>query len=144
MLVNNFEQKFTSEFQKVLKDTPISFEPSCNWYKNALQALSFGSLLSLGVSGTEFTEILHALGERKLSCYHFAILSNNLESRSARDLNLVLEDYARDITEACDYSTKWNEQTTPLREELLQVLLAEEAQKNQGEGRNGKLKPIKN
>lgn len=130
----NIEEKFNSEFQKVLNNIMISFVPDNVWYERTLLALAFASPISLGISGTTFLELLDAHGKKELSCYNFAILSNNLEARSARDLGLVLDEYVRFMSKCAEHTDEWNKQTENLRETLMQKLLGEEFQKNNKPG----------
>lgn len=142
MLVQGFEQQFNAAFQKALSESSIGFTPSETWYERALLALGFASPLSLGIAGNSFLEILNAHGERKLNCLQFAILSNNLELRTPRDLGLLMSEYAKFMIEVGDYSEKWNEQTGKIREAVMQVELALAAEKVKKE--TGKVRKLEN
>lgn len=135
----NIAQRFNEEFQKELMAREFDVDLPCDWKAAARDALSYASPLSLGVNALEFKSISDAVDisiDKKLTLFQFAILSNNLEARTAKELQMFLPGYIDLILMAGEFSKKWNEVTKDLREEVTKRITTDEQMKAAAAGEN--------
>jgi hypothetical protein len=126
--VNIIAQKFETEYQAALKAEKFPRDlVSDNWLSNAGKALRFASPLSLGIQPEEMVELIE-LPDDEINLYQFAILSNNLESRTASEMNMTSDEYCEMITEAGQLSKEWNNITKAMRDTILAKLQGEQAE----------------
>lgn len=112
-------------FQEKLRNNLIDFECPYAIKSKFLSSLHYASTITLGISGEEYKELLEKLtSSSTLSCYQYAICSNNLEMRTPSDLSLDLNQYADLMVEVGVYSAKWKEQTSLFQEEVMQEMNA--------------------
>lgn len=118
----NIAEQFDKKFKEKLTNTVIDFNPTEEWREQAQEALRFASPMSLGINAEDFEDLVKTVTSQ-LNCYQFALLSNNLESRSANDLEYNdLNKYAKFMKLAGSYQIKWVEQTNSMRDEILKTL----------------------
>jgi hypothetical protein len=124
---NIIAQKFETEYQAALKEEKFPRElVTYSWITNALAALRFASPLSLGLQPDEMVELINLRSNKEINLYQFAILSNNLESRTAHELNMTADEYCEMIIEAGQLSKEWNNITKAMRDGIVARLQAEQ------------------
>lgn len=128
----NVARELEERYFKKLKETKIGFQPSCNWFGAAEDALQFASPISLGIPPSDLQELIGKLDkqERDLTYFQFAVLSNNLEARTPKELNLNLDEYAKLMLDAHGASTTWNQDTLQLKEDAKNEFIAENQTKD--------------
>jgi hypothetical protein len=139
----NPEQQYNDRFQKKLeeKDFPVD-QLSRKWKLNAAFALRFTSVLGMGVNPEDFKKLANIQSTDKLSLYHFACLSNNLQRTTPEQLGgMDLDEYVELMEESDRYVKIWQELTTPLRDELDKEFSEEMQQKVAASLKNGQ-KPM--
>lgn len=143
----NFPNRFNEEFQKELesKPFPVSHIPT-KWCAYAFAALELASPMSLGINADKFKEFAALFSNsnstiKELTLYQFAILSNNLETRTPRELFLTMMDYCDLMYEASKLSILWNSLTKDLREEVTARL--QEEMKMKGVAEKQLFRPVK-
>jgi hypothetical protein len=126
--VNVIAQKFETEYQAALKAEkfPVQLITS-DWMNDAVSALRFASPLSLGVQPDEMVQLFQ-LKHKEINLYQFAILSNNLESRTASEMNMTSDEYCEMVTTAGQLSKEWNNITKAMRDGILARLQAEQTE----------------
>lgn len=144
----SFPQRFNDEFQKELSAREMPDVPS-HWIEKALDALVFASPMSLGVSAQDFNRLASLVpcsSDKRISLYDFALLSNNLEARTARELQMPLSEYTNLMLDVADESTRWNNITKDLRDEVTervkQQIEMQSASENGAASAGSILKPV--
>jgi hypothetical protein len=139
----NAQLLFNERFEKKLKETPFPVEHlSDSWCFNALAALKFASILSLGINPEDWMKLLAAFDEcqsrmvRSIDLHQFAILSNNLQARTPDDLGMRLLGYGDLMAEADKYVAIWQELSNKLRDEA-ENEIATELQMKEASAGNG-------
>ena len=139
----NVAQELGKRFQEALGNILFPGDKiSDKWFETALSALQHTSPVGLGCSIPEM-ELLLRTDKENLSMLQFAMLSNNAESRSMKDLNMVFSSYAEFLLETDRLSKYWNEQTQSLRKKIEQDLVNEMATKEKLDQAANVLKPVK-
>ncbi len=121
----NFEQRFNLEFAEALSNVVISFQPNAEWQKYSKIGLEFASPMGLGIENEDFEKIAEAK-PTSMNCYQFALLNNNLEARSARELGLDLKAYSKLMKLSGVYQKNWKVQTEGMREAIVDMIKAEQ------------------
>lgn len=131
-MVNTMASKFETEYTKALKEEyfPKEFIEAF-WLHDALKALEFASPLSLGIMPAEMVEIFSIRPSQPINLYQFAILSNNLETRTMKEMKMTAVEYCEMITMAGKMSKKWNEIVKAIRDSLMQRIQEEQTELNQ-------------
>lgn len=114
--MKNFDQRFNELLQERLKD---NFMPEdqidFSLMEMAVNVLDFASPIMLGIPAEEYRDLkglLPALGNHEkpaISLYQYAILSNNLERRTPKELDIYMDFYIEIIMKLNTGSDKWNE-----------------------------------
>jgi hypothetical protein len=131
----NIIEKMNAAFTDELITRPFPVERlSPTWIMEALKALSIASPYSMGISAQEMRK-LHALSQSDLAVppityFQFAMLSNNLEQRSAWELGLDMEYYLDLMDEAATHVDFFREQHALIKKEVELRVANEEAGKN--------------
>ncbi len=143
----NIPQRFNEVFAQELAKRTMLVIPY-EWIEKAIEALSFASPLTLGVSPEEFSRlarIVPCAADEFITLYDFANLSNNLEARTPKDLGLSLPDYSMLMEIVGVQSKRWNDITKGLRDEVNKNVAEEFQMKEAAEkGASGTevLKPV--
>lgn len=106
-----FNKLFNDHYAVLLKRNV--FEPISpkfrEWRKLALKALRFSSTFVTGYAHEDFNDILAAAkGLRPFTMHAFSAVSNNLDSRSAKDLGISLERYGAILKVSHELIGQWN------------------------------------
>lgn len=110
-----------AEYQKELDSTMVSFPVGKEWINAALNALKFSSPISMGVSSPEIRTYVEKLKNGgDLTMYEFAVLNNNILSRTPNDLNLSMNIYLDVMDMVFEYTKTWNEESELMRNGILQ------------------------
>lgn len=130
----DFQKEFNSALKNRLMGIYIRFTLNQKWKEGAELALRNVSLPTMQIQPDEFQEMLKQLRAGRINCYYYAILSNNIENQSAKDLGFSissLEVYGDLMQTVKIQAQKWNEQTEPIRKEIYDETFkqAEENQK---------------
>jgi len=129
-------------FQQLLEENDFPIDNlSDKWKFYSVLALNFVSVLGLGVAPSYLEALMFFELHKTLSLGQFAILSNNLQARSAKDLAIELPEYVGLMKEADQHVGTWTDLVAPLREKLDKELLDEEEvrRKQVGDGLKNKL-----
>jgi hypothetical protein len=121
---------------------------SMQWRMKAYKALEFASPHSLGVSGKVFMDlVLRNPGDFNyhLSFFEFATLSNNLEMRSARDLDFGddLKAYAELMLECMEHVEYYQPIVEEMKKKAQEKVAKEHEMKKTAAGDRGGLSPVK-
>jgi hypothetical protein len=138
-------QRFNEEFQKALEAKQFPAEKlSLTWWNWAFSALLFTSIIKLGINPEDWMNLIEARTQRKLTLYQFALLSNNLQERTPKELQVDILEYADIMAEADRYVKIWQEQSNSLREEVTKKVQEEQQMKEAAANGVGNiLKPVK-
>lgn len=128
----NVVQEIQNEFTEQLIKRPFPVHNlSQDWREAAYKALEYASPFSLQVSAEEFKKLIYleptAMEGYALSLFQFAVLSNNLESRSARDLDLDIFKYSDLMIEAMKNVEWYQKHVEELRKECEKKIADEHA-----------------
>lgn len=129
-------ERLQTEFTKLLVETPFPVEKvSSRWINTALKALTHSSPATSGVSHKDFVALAQ-LDSRKLqlSFNQFATLSNNLETKSAAQLQISIEDYCELMLESAEHIEFYSEQVALMRSQVEQQLAAEGLEEKKSRG----------
>lgn len=134
----NVIQKFNERKQKALQNTKMPAQHiKDSWFAAAINALSLTSPMTLGISPSEFAR-LHGKTKDTLSLMDFAVLSNNLESKSAKDLGLEMPHYLQLLKDGENAVAQWQTISSDLDEAIKQQLAQEAiAEKDKAAGAIG-------
>lgn len=122
----NVVQKFQEARQMAMQTQPMPTDKITNrWFNKAIKALYFASPIGLGLTPTEFQKFTE-IGRQDLTLMQFAILSNNLESKSANDLQMDLQEYCKLLKDGEAAVKQW-EASMVIVEENIKQRLAQEA-----------------
>lgn len=135
------------EFEALLMSTYMPKEQiSDQWKCYANLALEFASLRLLGINIKQFTHLKNLTKQYctreedpEISLFDFALLSNNLESRSAHDLHVDLDMFIEVMTEAHALVDTWSALQEPLKE-IINARVIEEKEKDYRARNKGKNK----
>lgn len=130
---NNVIQQYNERKQKALQIHIMPTEKiTQSWFETAKAALWLTSPIALGITPTDL-ERLFQTPRHRLSLMDFAVLSNNLESKSAKDLKLNMEDYLHTLVEGETAVKHWQSIVAEIDENIKQQL-AQEALKIKQDG----------
>ncbi|MGE9312877.1 hypothetical protein ACLOAU_14610 [Niabella sp. CJ426] len=139
----NVAQELSKRFQEALSKIMFPGEKiSDGWFERAVSALNHASPVSLGCSISEM-ELLLRTDKNNLSMLQFAMLSNNAESRSMKDLNMVFSSYSEFLLETDRLSKLWNEETSSLRKKIETDLINEMSTKQKLEDNKSTMKSVR-
>ena len=142
----NVAQELSKRFQAALGQMKYPSEKlTDSWFDAAHFALRQASPLSLGCSSREFQDLYNAEKE-DLTMLQFAMLSNNIESKSLKDMEVYTCTDAQYFELQCkteELSKYWNEQTQELRKKIEKDLVNEMATKEKLDQAANVLKPVK-
>ncbi len=120
---------------------------SVNWRHKSKLALFFASPHSLGVSADVFMNLVKkdpSGDDYSLTFFEFAVLSNNLEMRSAFDLQHTnLTNYAALMVESMEYVKSYNDEVEKIRTDIQERIAMEDRMKKTAAGDRGPLSPVK-
>lgn len=127
MSTNLIEQEFNRTLKEQLSAMPFDLmSTSTFWRQMAEVAIQHTSPVMVGLSSSEFRALTQF--KEGLNCYQFACLNNNLETKSATDLGLSLEDYCDLMDEVEKLSVLWNDKTKDTRENLIKNIVHDKKQ----------------
>jgi TRAP-type mannitol/chloroaromatic compound transport system substrate-binding protein len=129
-LIQRMQDAFATEIMK--RQFPVD-TLSMDWKKAALKALEYASPYSLGVSAEIFKKLalmVTCSKDYKLSFFEFATLSNNLEARSAKELDMPMQEYVALVIEANSQVKYYSEEVEKIRKEVNERVVAEDAAEN--------------
>lgn len=139
-------QRLNDAFAQEIMSKPFPVERlSYDWRFAATRALEYASPNSLGVSAEVFAKLAGkeaTAADYELSLFDFATLSNNLELRSAKDLEVCMSQYIAIITEAYSHVKYYSDTVTAIRKEVEKRIADEDAMKKAVERGNG-MSPVK-
>ncbi|MVT11369.1 hypothetical protein [Chitinophaga tropicalis] len=104
------------------------------WFTAVKTALCCSSPMSLGIQVTDFRRLYHS-DKDELTLMDFAILSNNLESKSANELGVPMYEYLASLSEGVAPVKQWQDVVSEI-DESIKKELAEEAIKMKEAGIN--------
>ncbi|SFW16138.1 hypothetical protein [Chitinophaga sancti] len=134
----NVVQQFNERKQKALQVTKMPITAiGPKWYDTAKIALEYSSCLSLGISPGELKKLLVRKPE-DLTMMDFALLSNNLEGKSAKDLGVSIDEYVALLESGAEAVSQWQELSGEIDDQIKKEL-AEEAIKAKEEALNNPL-----
>ena len=134
----NVVQQFNERKQKALQTKKMPFAAIApKWFDAAKVALEYSSCLSLGIAPHELKRLLMAKKE-DLTMMDFAMLSNNLEGKSAKDLGVSIEEYVALLESGAEAVAQWQELSGEIDDHIKKDL-AEEAIKAKEELTNNPL-----
>lgn len=119
----NLVQQIQEAFQKALETKIFDAVISTEWKGTALKSLLNTTPKNVGVSAIKFKELagkVSTCSKVELSLFDFAVLNNNLEMTSPRDLGMLLGEYHVLIAEVESLTKQWNEVVSELRTEVQQ------------------------
>ncbi|WPV66293.1 hypothetical protein [Chitinophaga sp. LS1] len=121
----NVVQQFNERKQKALQTTNMPFEAiNPKWFDAAKIALEYSSCLSLGIAPYELKRLLMVKKE-DLTMMDFALLSNNLENKSARDLGVSVESYVELLQSGVAAVAQWQELSGEIDDQIKKDLAVE-------------------
>lgn len=124
------EKNFNDEYKKALELNNPTFEIPADMRSAMINALMFASPMSLGLTGSGMKTIYDKLSvQEPLNYYEHACASNNLESVTATQLNLPLEDYLKLMVAVEGLTVLWNNETNDIRQTVIQSLAATKMRK---------------
>jgi hypothetical protein len=97
---------------------------SCKWFEAAIRALWNTSPMALGITPTALAT-LYFKDMSALTLMDFAILSNNLESKSAKDLDWKMSDYLMTLQDGEQAVKQWQSIVADIDESIKQQLAQE-------------------
>jgi hypothetical protein len=124
----NVANEMNDLLKQKLETELIPFTPPAEWYNMAWYALTHLNLLQAGIRIAEFKRIEGKIGDLRnpqpLTMMEFAVLSNNLESRTAAELLMGVERFIEIMEIAEKYSTMWNERLQVMKGEVKEEVKA--------------------
>lgn len=127
----NLIQQFNERKQKALQTQlmPVENIPF-NWFAAAKGALLLTSPITLGITPSDL-ERLFKSDQYKLSLMDFAILSNNLETKSAKDMDMSMGVYLQTLTEGEAAVKQWHAIVAEIDDNIKQQLAQEALKKKE-------------
>lgn len=112
-----------SRFQKAIEIEQCRINASERWWMMVKGALKFASPLGMGCTASVMRSLFNA-SQGNVTMYEFALLSNNLETRSMNDLDLHFDTYFELMEEVQMLSEQWNKMANEIK-----AVIAEDIQK---------------
>lgn len=124
MNTDNIQSEINSRLKAVLQSIKFPVKQASElWRTAATAALHLTSPVTMGLSAVEFAELI---GFSELNTYQFAILNNNLESKSAKDLDMSsLKLYSKLQIEVEELAKIWNSITQETRSKVIEEAIEE-------------------
>lgn len=125
-VIQRLNDAFATEI--MTKEFPVK-NLSMRWKVAAISALEFASPHSLGINAEIFKKLalMHPSHNYSLTLFEFATLSNNLEARSAKDLNMTMNTYVDLVLEANEHVKYYDATIKKIRQEVQDKITAEVA-----------------
>jgi hypothetical protein len=124
----NVANEMNDLLKKKIETEFIPFTPPNKWYGMAYRALKYLNLLQAGIRVAELKKIVTKYSNygntEQLTMMEFAVLSNNLESRTAEELLLTIEEFIEIMEMADSCSTQWNERLQVMKTEVKEEVKA--------------------
>jgi hypothetical protein len=121
----NVIEQYNERKQKALQTQLMPAENIRSiWFATAKTALWLTSPMTLGITPSDL-ERLYRSNQNNLTLMDFAILSNNLEAKSATDLKLNMDDYLHTLVEGEASVKKWQAIVAGIDESIKQQLAQE-------------------
>lgn len=115
------QNKYNEALKVAFQGEFVDFEVPDTWYEWALKAMKFASPIGLGVRAEEMLELYDIIVNKKpINYYQYALISNNLENRSANDLGLDFKVYAELMMFIGGLTEKWNSSTRMIQAKVFQ------------------------
>lgn len=113
---------FQTKLKKELDKRTMSWNGDLRrWYGSARKALDFASCVSLGISSKDFGALFETENEG-IKLATVALLCNNLEARTAREMDVTGIDWALTLALNAKISDSWNGIVDPIKETICREL----------------------
>lgn len=119
------KDQFVNNVNDKLISMDIDFEIEADWYEYAAFAMTYSSPLLLGVTAPEMKNLFNkAVAREKLNYYEFAVLSNNLEARTMKEMKEVPDiNYFEVMEKAYKYTELWNIKGAAINNEVMREMV---------------------
>lgn len=111
--------EYTVKFNKEMDRITMSWTPALReWYKIAHEALRFANVRLLNIPQEKFIDLLKQ-EPQGLNMNVVMVLCNNLEDRSAIEMQVSIERWAEILLMNHQVAVDWNEMARPVQQKLL-------------------------
>ena len=117
-LTKQQQQEFAARMNQELEKVTMSWNNDLKrWYGTAIKALDFASAMSLQIPQRKVIELYHTT-QHGINMNVVAVLCNNLENRTAFEMNLTGKDWADFLVLNAAIGQYWNELMLPIQKKI--------------------------